>query len=341
MASFSIGRCLLGNSCLAPTHELRKWCPGCNGLIHVLCGRVLEDDEGSFKADSVVCPRCDPQKQQQQGSELFGKAYCCILSPLFCVYSNTLLFVIASLLSKEQHQPEPVQQQEQQQVRQTSRKRKNPPKPTARKSENDRNERVKIKIRRRVKIPRSQLYHILVTDEQRKMIPKNIPNKFFFFGTVVSHGKNKSSWNVKWDVLPESDNIIQNITRSKLIVVADGEEEKAITDDAKLDDVAMVDDEVESPEKEKAPSSDDIFCALEKDVIKEATTFTYQWGKSESESVTWKIMQDLEFAIDNSVSYPDKVELKFDEEELNDPTEFFFDYIFPDVKGKNQLYLAD
>jgi hypothetical protein len=66
----------------------------------------------------------------------------------------------------------------------------------------------------------------------------------------------------------------------------------------------MVDDEVESPEKEKAPSSDDIFCALEKDVIKEATTFTYQWGKSESESVTWKIMQDSEFVIDNSVSYP-------------------------------------
>jgi hypothetical protein len=114
LASFLIGRCSLGNSCLAPTHELRKWCPGCNGLIHVLCGWVLEDDEGSFKADSVVCPRCDPQKQQQQGLELCGKAYCCILSPLFvCVYSNTLLFVIASLLSKEQHQPEPVQQQEQ------------------------------------------------------------------------------------------------------------------------------------------------------------------------------------------------------------------------------------
>ncbi len=39
-------------------------------------------------------------------------------------------------------------------------------------------------------------------------------------------------------------------------------------------------------------------------------------------------MQDLEFVIDNSVSYPDKVELKFDEEELNDPTEFFFRLYF-------------
>jgi hypothetical protein len=91
--------------------------------------------------------------------------------------------------------------------------------------------------------------------------------------------------------------------------MADGEEEKAIIDDAKPDD--------------KEPSSDDIFCALEKSVIKEATAFTYKWGKSKSESVTWKIMQDSEFVIDNSVSYPDKVELKFDEEALNDPTEFF------------------
>jgi len=92
-------------------------------------------------------------------------------------------------------------------------------------------------------IPRSQLYHILVMDEQCKMIPKDIPNKFNFFGTVVSHGKNKSSWNVKWDFLPESDNIINNISRSKLTVVVDGEEEKAPPDDAKLDDLTMEDDE--------------------------------------------------------------------------------------------------
>jgi hypothetical protein len=130
---------------------------GCNGLIHVPFGWVLEDDEGSFKADSVVCPRCV-------------------------------------------------------QVGQKSRKRKNPPKPTARKSEGDRNERVKIKIRRTVKIPHSQLYHILTTDEQHKMILKDIPNTFPFFGTVVSHGKNKSSWNAKWDVLSESDNVIHNIS---------------------------------------------------------------------------------------------------------------------------------
>jgi hypothetical protein len=37
---------------------------------------------------------------------------------------------------------------------------------------------------------------MLVTDEQRQKIPKEIPNKYNFFGTIVSWGKNKSSWNV-------------------------------------------------------------------------------------------------------------------------------------------------
>jgi hypothetical protein len=35
--------------------------------------------------------------------------------------------------------------------------------------------------------------------------------------------------------------------------MADGEEENALPDDAKLDDIAMADDEGESPTKEKEP----------------------------------------------------------------------------------------
>jgi hypothetical protein len=41
--------------------------------IHVVCGRVLEEDEGRFKADSVVCPWCNPQKQQQPVLQPNGK----------------------------------------------------------------------------------------------------------------------------------------------------------------------------------------------------------------------------------------------------------------------------
>jgi len=52
--SFPVGPCLLASHCFAPTHELRKNCPGCGKYIHALCGRVLEEDEGLFPADSVV-----------------------------------------------------------------------------------------------------------------------------------------------------------------------------------------------------------------------------------------------------------------------------------------------
>ena len=52
--SFPVGPCLLASHCFAPTHEVRKKCPGCGKYIHALCGRVLEEDEGLFPADSVV-----------------------------------------------------------------------------------------------------------------------------------------------------------------------------------------------------------------------------------------------------------------------------------------------
>jgi hypothetical protein len=99
-----------------------------------------------------------------------------------------------------------------------TRKRKEPPSTTGRKSDG-KNDRVKIQVKRRVKMSRSQLYHISISDEQRGMIPKDVPNKYHFFGTVVSRGKKKSSWNVKFDILPSDDNVIQNISQAKLIVV--------------------------------------------------------------------------------------------------------------------------
>ncbi len=34
----------------------------------MVCGRVLICDEGDFKEDSVVCPRCDPKLQEKRGA---------------------------------------------------------------------------------------------------------------------------------------------------------------------------------------------------------------------------------------------------------------------------------
>jgi len=66
--------------------------------------------------------------------------------------------------------------------------------------------RVKIKVKKRVKIARFQLYNILECNAQRDCIPKNVPNKHMFFGTVVARGKSKNTWNVKWDILPQNNN---------------------------------------------------------------------------------------------------------------------------------------
>ena len=60
---FPTGPCSLSLNCKVPTHELRKKCPGCQGYIHALCGRVLSEDEGKFKEDEVVCPKCDNSNQ--------------------------------------------------------------------------------------------------------------------------------------------------------------------------------------------------------------------------------------------------------------------------------------
>jgi hypothetical protein len=89
---------------------------------------------------------------------------------------------------------------------------------------------------------RFQLYHMLVADEQQHKILKEIQNKYNFFGTVVSQGKNKSSWNVKWYVLPVDDNVINNISRSKLTIVEDGEKERPINDNECLDEVEIISD---------------------------------------------------------------------------------------------------
>jgi hypothetical protein len=70
MTSFPMGRCCRGDSCIVPQHELRKHCPGCNGLIHALCGHVLVEDEGGFTADSVVCLPCDQKSQPKSNLSL-------------------------------------------------------------------------------------------------------------------------------------------------------------------------------------------------------------------------------------------------------------------------------
>ena len=228
----------------------------------------------------------------------------------------------------------PQQQPTQNQTQSSGKKRKTPPTTTGRSKKVN---RVKIKVRKRVKITRSQLYHVLQSEEQRNCIPKDIPNKYKFFGTVVSRGKGKSSWNVKFDVLPVNQNVVQNITRTKLIVVEDNEEEKALEPDDLLDEVEYISDN-ESPAKSRNKEVDDEFCKMDKDSILAAETYNMVWGKETSQVIQWKILREgvtfklseSTFIMPESVGYHQN----FTPDQLDNPTDFFFKFIFPDIIGK-------
>jgi hypothetical protein len=74
------------------------------------------------------------------------------------------------------------------------------------------------------------LYHILATQLQRDCLPYGVSSDFNYFGTIVSGGGSKTAkkgWDICFDVLPAKENIVSNITRSKLILVAPGEDETA------------------------------------------------------------------------------------------------------------------
>jgi len=78
MNSFATGPCCLAQDCCVPGHEHRKHCPGCNGWIHMLCGQCLIEDEGEYKEDLVICPRCDPKLK---GSEALPRPTAGLKSP--------------------------------------------------------------------------------------------------------------------------------------------------------------------------------------------------------------------------------------------------------------------
>jgi len=401
-----------------------KHCPGCSGWIHVVCGRVLEEDEGPFEADLVMCPGCDymisqdkhpvvnewkskkqsssstvqdagskkleQKKKKQVETEVKRKKKKQVVVG-DQVSSKRQKPILTNQLINEQPNPQnqqpinqqpnlpnqqpinqqpnppnqqpinqlpnqhpinqqPINQQlnppNQQPINQLPNQQpinqqlnlQKPPKTTGRKSAT--NERVKIKVRRRVKISRFQLYHLLVTDEQRKKIPKDIPNKYNFFGTVISRGKNKGSWNVKFDVLPVDENVLHNISRVKLTVIADGEEEKPIGEDEHLDEVELKSDTEEdaSPKKTK---DDDVFCSQDKSALKESTVYTMKWGPGKSDYTDWAILPDSEYVTEQDfpLELPDVVHYHSDLgpdniSELDDHGNFFFKYIFPDIVGK-------
>ena len=77
----------------------------------------------------------------------------------------------------------------------------------------------------RVKSQRKQLFHILETEAQRASLSSEVGNTYNYYGKVVG-GNSFKGWNVQFDLLPHNDNIIKQISQTKLVVVSPNEEEK-------------------------------------------------------------------------------------------------------------------
>ena len=126
-------------------------------------------------------------------------------------------------------------------------------------------------------------------------------------------------------------------------MVEDGEEERGLPADAKLDDIAVASDEdVSSPEKPAKKSAEDTFCKQPMKDIAQAELYTMRWGSGDGDKIDWTILKDGEvFSLDNDVFLPDKVEYSDDltEEDLDDPTDFFFKFVFPDITGKFSIMM--
>jgi hypothetical protein len=88
----------------------------------------------------------------------------------------------------------------------------------------------------------------------------------------------------------------------------------------------------ESPLKSVKKDSEDSFCKMDHQSLKVAESYTMRWGSGKDDVVVWKILKDGESVSLNEDTFvlPDKVEYKLDatEKELDDPTDFFFKYIF-------------
>jgi hypothetical protein len=139
--------------------------------------------------------------------------------------------------------------------------------------------------------------------------------------------------------LPVQSNVIKNITQTKLTVIKDREEERAIPNNAQLDEMEYNNDKdaADGPQKSAKKDSEDSFCKMDRQSLKDAESYTMLWGGGKDDVVVWRILRDGESVLlhEDTFVLPDKVEYKLDvtEEELDDPTDFFSIY-FPGITGK-------
>jgi hypothetical protein len=292
-------------------------CVNCNQFLHLICGVVNEDDQlycnkcaSSLRNSPIIDFETLPDTAKETvAEEQAGASSDCQNTPTSGnqMRSSSNLQNTSGFLNNTRNNPG------------KAKSSSAPPKTTSRNKQKSQGCEARIGVGQHVKIERSNLYHILKTSEQRQCLPHGIASNYCSFGTVVAGGGVKTAkkgWDVMFDVLPAGDNIVGNITRSKLTVLAPGDEESAEqinnSTQAELMEEIMREDKVKLTPATKSQKE---FMKLSDETLKAATSFAMFWGKGNDDFVLWEILSDTDYITDNNFKPPDTanvIDPKFD-----------------------------
>jgi len=224
---------------------------------------------------------------------------------------------------------------------------------TARKKKKKKVDQDKMKIGCRVSVTRKGLYLCgRVSDEQKAAI-KDFPQTYKCFGTVRS-GKQKTGYNIEFDLFPAGQKIVLGLTRAKIIVLKAGAEEKALRDPT-AEQLALLesDDETVASQPNKdgttkkkpkkltpAAKSVNDFVSMSVEDRATARIFEHRYGVGDRDLVEWEILPDGVHITGEHDPFkcPEELEMKkeidFQKEALD---EIFFRDFFPCIQGHAKL----
>jgi Transposase IS4 len=216
------------------------------------------------------------------------------------------------------------------------RKKSSPGTTTARQAKKGNKKKSRIGPKSRVKVKRSELYPVLITDQQRSVC-KDFNDNYNFYGNCIS-GSGSKGWKIAFDSLPVGEKEVV-LLRRKIQLVGDGEEEVLYDRATDMEKYAVV----EKTKKKKQPSplqqSDIDFKKLSVEDRQTVAEFVMKY-KKEGDAIKWKILMDTEYLkpADDPCHYPDGVEflkeINFIEDGLD---KVFFEDFFPSVVGHGEL----
>ena len=202
------------------------------------------------------------------------------------------------------------------------------------------------RVNARVKITKSNLYHVLPHDEQ-KLVLQSQPNSRWYYGTITA-GNAKFGYTVKFDLFPVGFQEVAAIQQQRLHAIHHGMDEPDF--DREIQDASnpQEDDDDDSPfdihqSKTQINSAAD-FVKQSTDDIKNAVAFSMSYGNDPQDVIEWEIHGDDDFVKNEGQDeffkrklHPLKYDLDYtiekDQSGEWDYNGVFFEYFFPSFKG--------